>query len=223
MRNPIHKEGTHLILVFALILAAVNVLCYFLGGRWLFIGTLTVSLLLLFFFTNFFRSPKRLALNAGPYDILAPADGKVVVVEPVFEDALFQDRRIQLSIFMSVADVHANWYPFEGEVTHYSHQDGRFQAAYLPKSSNENERSSIVIKSAATGQEVLVRQIAGAVARRVVTYAYPGKHCRLNEHLGFIKFGSRVDLFLPPESVEVLVEVGEHVIGNRTVVARFKH
>ena len=182
---------------------------------------MTISIVLFIFITNFFRSPKRVVL-AEPLDIVAPADGKVVVIEKTFESGLLHEERIQLSIFMSIFNVHANWYPIEGKVIHYSHQSGNFMAAYLPKSSIENERSTVVIRASVNQKTLLIRQIAGALARRIVTYAYTDKNIHLNEHLGFIKFGSRVDIFFPLDSVEILVKPGDKTIGNKTIIARWK-
>lgn len=225
MKKPlgirIHKEGRKMLAYFFLILLLINTACYFWMGAY-FVTTIAISAVLMIFFTNFFRNPKRIVSIENPYDIVAPADGKIVVIEPVFEDEILHKECLQVSIFMSVTDVHANWYPFEGKVTHYQHQNGRYQAAFLPKSSKENERSSIVIKASVNGEEVLVRQIAGALARRIVTYAYRGKKCHLNEHLGFIKFGSRVDLYFPADSVEMCCKIGDHVNGNKHIIARFK-
>lgn len=225
MKKPlgirIHKEGRKMLAYFFLILLLINTACYFWMGAY-FVTTIAISAVLMIFFTNFFLNPKRIVSIENPYDIVAPADGKIVVIEPVFEDEILHRECLQVSIFMSVTDVHANWYPFEGKVTHYQHQNGRYQAAFLPKSSKENERSSIVIKASVNGEEVLVRQIAGALARRIVTYAYRGKKCHLNEHLGFIKFGSRVDLYFPADSVEMCCKIGDHVNGNKHIIARFK-
>lgn len=225
MKKPlgirIHKEGRKMLAYFFLILLLINTACYFWMGAY-FVTTIAISAVLMIFFTNFFRNPKRIVSIENPYDIVAPADGKIVVIEPVFEDEILHRECLQVSIFMSVTDVHANWYPFEGKVTHYQHQNGRYQAAFLPKSSKENERSSIVIKASVNGEEVLIRQIAGALARRIVTYAYKGKTCHLNEHLGFIKFGSRVDLYFPADSVEMCCKIGDHVNGNKHIIARFK-
>jgi phosphatidylserine decarboxylase len=150
--------------------------------------------------------------------VVAPADGTVVVVEPTDELEYFGDRRIQVSIFMSVFNVHANWYPIKGTVIKSVHHSGRHMAAFLPKSSTENERSTVVIESEGKTQ-ILVRQIAGALARRIVTYAHPGKKSHINEHLGFIKFGSRVDLYFPLDT-EIFVTVGESTTGNETIIAR---
>jgi phosphatidylserine decarboxylase len=217
----IHKEGRKILLWLFFILALLNLLIWILAGNIFFVIILAISVLIFLFITNFFRSPKRKVL-AGPLDIVAPADGKIVVVEKTFEGGLLKEDRIQVSIFMSIFNVHANWYPFDGEVIHYSHQNGNFMAAYLPKSSIENERSTVLLRASVNNQTVLVRQIAGALARRIVTYAYTDKKVHLNEHLGFIKFGSRVDLFFPVDAVEILVKPGDKTTGNKTILARWK-
>lgn len=217
----IHKEGRKILLWLLFILAFLNLSIWILAGHIAFVVLMTISIVFFIFFTNFFRSPKRL-VSAGPLDIVAPADGKVVVIEKTFENGLLHEERIQLSIFMSIFNVHANWYPIEGKVIHYSHQSGNFMAAYLPKSSIENERSTVVIRASVNQKTLLIRQIAGALARRIVTYAYTDKNIHLNEHLGFIKFGSRVDIFFPLDSVEILVKPGDKTIGNKTIIARWK-
>jgi len=217
----IHKEGRKILLWLLFILAFLNLSIWVLAGHIAFVVLMTISIVLFIFITNFFRSPKRV-VSAGPLDIVAPADGKVVVIEKTFENGLLQEERIQLSIFMSIFNVHANWYPIEGKVIHYSHQSGNFMAAYLPKSSIENERSTVVIRASVNQKTLLIRQIAGALARRIVTYAYTDKNVHLNEHLGFIKFGSRVDIFFPMDSVEILVKPGDKTIGNKTIIARWK-
>jgi len=217
----IHKEGRKILLGLFFMLVLLNGLVWILFGHFFFMPLFVITTILFLFFTNFFRSPRRVC-KAGPLDILAPADGKVVVIEKVFEGALLNEERIQLSIFMSIFNVHANWYPFEGKVIHYSHQNGNFMAAYLPKSSIENERSTVLLESTQSGKTVLIRQVAGALARRIVTYAYTNKKAHLNEHLGFIKFGSRVDVYLPLEDVEILVKLGDKTIGNKTIIARWK-
>ncbi len=217
----IHKEGRKLVAYFLLVLVVINLACFIWTGVY-FVTTLVISAVLMFFFANFFRNPKRLHNTEDPYEIVAPADGKIVVIEPVFENEVLHCQCLQLSIFMSVTDVHANWYPFQGRVAYYRHQNGRYQAAFLPKSSTENERSSIVLKADINGQDVLVRQIAGAMARRIVTYAYTGRRCSVNEHLGFIKFGSRVDLYFPLDSVDICCKLGDHVKGNTNVIAKFR-
>lgn len=177
-----------------------------------------ISSLLLFFFAYFFRNPPRKVKIEDSSLIVAPADGRIVVVEPVDELEHFGDKRLQVSIFMNVFNVHANWYPVNGTVIKSIHHSGRHMAAFLPKSSTENERSTVVIETPAKTQ-ILLRQIAGALARRIVTYAHPGKKSTLNEHLGFIKFGSRVDLFFPLDT-EIFVQVGDSTTGNETIIAR---
>ena len=142
------------------------------------------------------------------------------MVEEVEENEYFHDRRLMISIFMSVTNVHANWFPVEGFVKDVRHHNGNFHKAWLPKASTENERSTIIIETPA-GQEVMVRQIAGAVARRIVTYPHLGEDCYIDEHLGFIKFGSRVDLYLPI-GTQPLVKLGQSTTGNQTVVAKLQ-
>jgi len=179
---------------------------------------LCVSVVAFSFFLYFFRNPTRVVAIDDPSLVIAPADGTVVVIEPTEETEYFGEKRLQVSIFMSVFSVHANWYPINGIVKFVKHHSGRHIAAYLPKSSSENERSTVVIESEGK-TEILMRQIAGALARRIVTYAHVGRHCHVNEHVGFIKFGSRVDLFLPLDT-KIFVEIGEKTVGNETILAR---
>lgn len=215
----IHKEGRFILASLALILLLVNLYVYkhFPFGI-LPMLNIVISALLLFFFAYFFRNPPRKVYIDDPSLVVAPADGTIVVVETTDELEYFGDKRIQVSIFMSVFNVHANWYPIKGTVIKSVHHSGRHMAAFLPKSSHENERSTVVLESEGKTQ-ILVRQIAGALARRIVTYAHAGKTCHLNEHLGFIKFGSRVDLFFPI-GTEIFVTVGESTTGNETIIAR---
>jgi phosphatidylserine decarboxylase len=215
----VHREGTGLLLSTFTILFIVNVtLFYTMSNKFTFYSVLVVSTILFLIILNFFRSPYR----RFPFDseglVIAPADGVIVAIEEVMENQYFHDKRIQVSIFMSVFNVHANWFPVNGTVKHVSHQNGRFQAAYLPKSSTENERSTIVIRTN-YGVDVLTRQIAGVMARRIVTYAKEGEYYEVNEQMGFIKFGSRVDTFLPLDT-EILVEMDQKVTGNQTPIAR---
>lgn len=184
----------------------------------MFAVTLILSAALMVFVTYFFRNPVRVLEIDDPDFVISPCDGKVVVIEPTDENDFFHDRRLQVSIFMSPFNVHANWYPVEGTVLRSEHQSGRHMGAWLPKSSTENERSLVVIETK-NHFRVMVRQIAGAMARRVVTYAKAGRACHRNEHLGFIKFGSRVDMYLPIDT-EVFVSLGESVRGNDTIIAR---
>jgi phosphatidylserine decarboxylase len=186
--------------------------------NWVGAITLVLSAALLVFVTYFFRNPTRIVEVTDENLLIAPADGRVVVVEPTVENEYFHERRLQLSIFMSPFNVHANWYPIEGKVLVSEHQNGRHQGAWLPKSSTENERSLVVIETASKMQ-VAMRQIAGAMARRIVTYAKAGHLAQRNEHMGFIKFGSRVDLYLPLDT-EIFVKVGEAVTGNETIIGR---
>jgi phosphatidylserine decarboxylase len=214
----IHKEGRLILLLLLFILFAINMVIYLRFPNMALAVTTIISAGIMVFFTYFFRNPSRIVEIDDPSLVVAPADGTIVVVEPVEETEYFKDKRLQVSIFMSVFDVHANWYPIAGKVLMTKHHKGRHLAAYLPKSSHENERSTIVIETEA-GTQILVRQIAGALARRIVTYAHSNKRCHLNEHLGFIKFGSRVDLYLPLDT-EVFVKVGEETTGNETIIAR---
>lgn len=214
----IHKEGRLILISLLFVLFVINLFIYLRFPTFPLAITTILSAMVLVFFGYFFRNPSRRIKIDDSGLLVAPADGTVVVIEPTDELEYFGDRRIQVSIFMSVFNVHANWYPLQGKVIKAVHHNGRHLAAYLPKSSHENERSTVVIESEAKTQ-ILVRQIAGALARRIVTYAHPGKTCHLNEQLGFIKFGSRVDLFLPLDT-EIFVQVGDKTIGNETIIAR---
>lgn len=217
----VHKEGTGLLLTLFTIVFIVNLVLYHTVGRNGIFYTITLITLVFFLLVlNFFRSPFR----RFPYDseglVIAPADGTIVAIEEVDENEILHRSCLQISIFMSVFNVHANWFPVNGTVKYVSHQDGRFMAAYLPKSSTENERSTIIITTR-TGIEVMTRQIAGAIARRIVTYAKVGDKCHVDEQMGFIKFGSRVDVYLPV-GTEVLVEMDQKVTGNQTPIARLE-
>lgn len=170
---------------------------------------------------NFFRCPKRfLDVDDTNNLVVAPADGKVVVVEEVDEDQYFHERRIMISIFMSLFNVHANWFPVDGHVKMVKHQDGNYHKAWLPKASEENEHADVIIETP-NGVSVLCRQVAGAVARRIVTYAKPGEECEIDDHLGFIKFGSRVDVYLPVNA-EICVKMGQSTTGDQTIIAKLR-
>jgi phosphatidylserine decarboxylase len=214
----IHKEGRLILATLTLILLLLNLYIYTQFQMIALVVNIVISSLLLFFFAYFFRNPPRKVKIDDASLIVAPADGTIVVVEPVDELEHFGDKRLQVSIFMNVFNVHANWYPVNGTVVKAIHHSGRHMAAFLPKSSTENERSTVVIETPAKTQ-ILLRQIAGALARRIVTYAHAGKKSTLNEHLGFIKFGSRVDLFFPLDT-EIFVQVGDSTTGNETIIAR---
>lgn len=214
----IHKEGRKTLTITLLIGFAVNLLMfYFLSKNFFtyFIFALTVTIFI--FLLNFFRSPNRVYSGQVLGRVNAPTDGKIVALEKVFEKEYLNCECIKISIFMTIFNAHSNWIPVTGKITHVSHQEGRFMAAYLPKSSTENERSTIVIETP-DGQQVLSRQIAGALARRIVTYVKEDQICYIGDPLGFIKFGSRMDIFLPIDS-EILVKIGDEVRANNTFIA----
>lgn len=219
-QSRIHREGVNIISFLACLIFIINVPIYIYEPHWVFALTLILTASLLVFVTYFFRNPVRVLDVDDPNFIISPCDGTVVVIEPTDEYDHFQEKRLQVSIFMSPFNVHANWYPIEGTILRSEHQDGRHMGAWLPKSSTENERSLVVIETPSKVQ-IMLRQVAGAMARRVVTYAKPGGHSHRNEHLGFIKFGSRVDLYLPLDT-EMFVELGQPVRGNETIIGKLK-
>lgn len=215
----LHREGTRTILL----VIAVGALALFAAWRWLppfALWALAILMLaVLGLVLWFFRVPVR---GSEPMDafVLSPCDGKVVVVEEVMEPEYFKDRRIQVSIFMSPLNVHINFSPISGTTTYRQYHKGKYLVAWHPKSSTENERCTLVVKHPERG-EVLMRQIAGALARRIVTYPKPGDAAVQGAEYGFIKFGSRVDLFLP-RGTEVTVQIGQKVKGALTEIARLK-
>ena len=219
MRIHIHKEG-YKILAFGFIgLLILNVVVNIIWAdlefvRWAFF---ICSFLLYIFLLFFFRLPIRY-FEADPGLIFAPADGKVVVIEETMENEYFKDMRLQVSIFMSPFNMHSNRYPVSGNITYVCHHPGKNMVAWHPKSSELNERSTIVIKIN-EGTEVMVRQIAGAVARRIVTYARENTDIRQGDELGFIKFGSRVDIFLPL-GTEVEIPILQQVKANKSIIAK---
>lgn len=223
-QNRIHHEGTPTLLIGIVIVAVVIGLSWWIlydKCQWGFWVIVAVFAVLYGIILNFFRCPIRI-FEGDTTDnvVVAPADGHVVVIEEVEENEYFHDRRIMISIFMSVTNVHANWFPVQGIVKLVRHHNGNYMRAWLPKASIENERSTVVIQTS-TGHDVLVRQVAGAVARRIVTYANEGQECFIDNHLGFIKFGSRVDVYLPLDT-EVLVKMGQATTGDMTLIARLK-
>ncbi|MGL4804912.1 MAG: phosphatidylserine decarboxylase family protein [Bacteroidales bacterium] len=220
MKMKIHHEGREILIVSFILLGGINALLYYFNIEWALYPVLFVSTVLYLIMLNFFRCPRRHFSGEMHNTVVAPADGKIVVIEEVMENEYFHDKRLMISIFMNVFNVHANWFPVNGTVKHVAHNNGRFMAAYLPKASTENERSMVVMTTP-EGQEVMARQIAGAMARRIVTYAEPGEECHIDEHMGFIKFGSRVDVYLPL-GTEVCVEMDQVVTGNQTVIAKLK-
>ncbi|MDE6097944.1 MAG: phosphatidylserine decarboxylase family protein [Muribaculaceae bacterium] len=221
MRVKLHREGTNILIIGLILVLAINL------PLWLWvrpmiwaIASSTVFGVTYLLAVNFFRSPKRMYKGERRDIVVSSADGKVVALEETYEGEYLKGPALQLSVFMSPLNVHANWFPVDGEVIYTAHHSGRFMGAYLPKSSVENERSTVVIRTPG-GQLVLVRQVAGAMARRIVTYAYPGVEASIEDHMGFIKFGSRVDIYLPV-GTETFVNVGDKTIGGITRVARLK-
>jgi phosphatidylserine decarboxylase len=214
----IHKEGYPTLTIVILVLGFINFTLFnfvFDFYIWKFLS-LTISFLLLLFFVQFFRLPRRVS-NFNTYQVVCPADGKIVVIEETVEDEYFKDKRLQVSVFMSPFNVHANWYPISGKVKYVKYHPGKFLVAWHPKSSTENERSTVVVESV-SGHEILIRQIAGAVARRIVTYSRQDENALTNTELGYIKFGSRVDIFLPL-GTKVEVGLNDKVTGNQTLLA----
>jgi len=214
----IHREGFKTIAWSAIIFGVINIVSfYFISFSTPLISTLIflVTLGLLIFLVSFFRIPKR-NLTAREDAIVAPADGKVVAIEEVQADEYFNDRRIQVSIFMSPLNVHVNRNPVSGDVTYSQYHKGKYLVAWHPKSSTENERHTVVYKK--NGREILVKQIAGALAKRIVNYLQPGQQVVQSNEMGFIKFGSRVDLLLPLDA-KVQVKIGDTPQGGVTVVA----
>ncbi len=216
MRVKIHTEGTNILLILLLILVVINL------SAWMFIRPAVIPIVFsavcgvfYLFVVNFFRSPRRTFRGDRENVVVSSVDGTVVALEEVFEPEVLRRKVRMLSVFMTVLNVHANWFPVDGEVLLVRHHKGRFLSAYLPKASIENERSTVLIR-ANNGQELLVRQIAGAVARRIVTYAEPGERSNIEDHMGFIKFGSRVDIYL---DAEIKVKIGDKTVGGITEVA----
>ena len=216
----IHKEGYTSIAVVVLVIFVANALVhYFAPDNTLLVWpTYALSAFLLIAVLQFFRNPRR-RIVTDERVILCPADGKVVVIEETEESEYFHDRRLQVSIFMSPVNVHINRNPISGKVTFFRYHAGKYLVAWHPKSSTLNERTSIAVQTA-TGEEVLFRQIAGAMARRIVWYVEEGSAVTQGEEFGFIKFGSRVDVFLPLDA-KVAVKIGDKVSGGLTVLGRF--
>lgn len=214
-----HKEGYKIILISALLVILLDTLIFiFLNNYPIIKFVITIGLIVvLIIIIQFFRVPHRNVVLDDEL-IFAPADGKVVVIEEVIEKEYFNENRIQVSVFMSPLNVHVNYYSLKGLVTFFKYHAGRNLVAWHPKSSIENERTTIVIKHP-NGFEVLMRQIAGAMARRIVCYANLGEEVEQAQDLGFIKFGSRVDLFLPIDS-EILVKINQKVKGQITPIAK---
>ncbi|CEA15055.1 phosphatidylserine decarboxylase [Fermentimonas caenicola] len=215
----IHNEGKKpLIRIFIVLLLINVVITYFLPDTLFAVIVLAVSLILFGLSMNFYKKPNREYKGDLHGLVNAPTDGRIVAIEKVFEKDFFKDERIQISIFMTFFNAHSNWIPVSGKVVHCSHVPGNFYAAYLPKSSTENEHSNILIETPEHGT-ILTKQIAGAIARRIVTYVKEGEIVHIGSPLGFIKLGSRMDIYLPLDS-EILVNIGEEVRANVTFLAR---
>ena len=216
-----HKEGAKIILIatfsFTVLLLGSP---YVIANPWILKSVQLVLLFLLIMVLQFFRNPKR-PLEVNDYQIVAPVDGKVVVIEEVYEAEYFKDKRLQVSIFMSPINVHVTRYCTSGKVKYSKYHPGKYLVAWDPKSSTENERTSVVIENRIFG-EILYRQIAGALAKRIVNYAEEGMTVRQGADAGFIKFGSRVDIYLPL-GTEVTVKLGQKAVGNQTIIALKNH
>lgn len=212
----VHKEGYTIISIAFFATLIINLIIYFFFGKIGVYITLLPSLLLLAFVLRFFRVPKR-SIEIKNNCIYAPADGTVVTIEEVEENEYLKSKCIQVSIFMSVWNVHINWFPINGTVKYFKYHPGNYYLAWHPKSSTHNERTSVAIERK-DGMPLMMRQIAGAVARRIICYAEEGRTVNQCNQLGFIKFGSRVDLFLPLDS-DIKVKLNQKVTGTQTIIA----
>ena len=222
IHKRLHEEGTKAILITLVVIAATIVLVNWLWPsqtiwHYLFYAFEFVVLILTI---RFFRVPIWRKTTLEDDAVLAPADGRIAANEVVMEDEYFHDKRRQISIFMSIYNVHINFFPFDGEVTYYKYHPGKFLLAFKPKSSTDNEHNTIILKDKKC-REILVRQIAGFVARRIVCDLQPGDEAVAGEELGMIRFGSRVDVFLPLDA-EVKVKIGDQTYGKETVLAKLK-
>jgi phosphatidylserine decarboxylase len=216
----IHKEGRKILATLFTVLVIVNfALRYFLPVHpILHTTTIAVSVIIFLLILQFFRHPKR-NIPYNENHIIAPADGKVVVIEETTENEYFKDKRLQVSVFMSPVNVHVNRYPISGKISFFKYHPGLFLVAWHPKSSTDNERTTLVIENEKSA--ILVRQIAGALARRIIWYCKEGLEVKQGDELGFIRFGSRVDLFLPI-GTKVNVKLGQQVKGGETVIAGYQ-
>lgn len=212
-----HKEGRTIIFISMLIVGSLFLLMDFIGIPWL-IKTLQIGLLLIFILIlQFFRNPKR-NIQLNDAQVMSPVDGKVVVIEEVLESEFFNDKRLQVSVFMSPINVHVTRYPIGGKIIFSKYHPGDYLVAWHPKSSEKNERTTVVVENFKFGK-VLYRQIAGALARRIVNYAEEGHNVVQGSDAGFIKFGSRVDLFLPLDT-KLNIKLNQKVRGGETVIAK---
>jgi phosphatidylserine decarboxylase len=219
----INKEGYKIIATSGLLFLVLWGLIYYMQSHEEETGLLITSAAILFafwlFIVAFFREPRRVKIH-DPELVFSPCDGRVVVTEVVYEDEYLKQDMLQISIFMSVTNIHMNWLPVAGEVEYYKYHPGRFLIAWHPKSSTENERTTTVVKLD-DGNRVLFRQVAGLIARRIVSYIKVGDKVNQNDVFGFIKFGSRIDVLVPKDS-ELLVEIGDPVVGSQTPIVRLR-
>ena len=216
----IHKEGHKIIRNFLLFLIGLNILILLVNtDRHVVWSVSTISILLLFLVVRFFRVPER-NLTRDENSILCPADGRIVAIEETSEDEYFKDKRLQVSIFMSIWNVHVNWHPIRGNIRYFKYHPGKYLLAHNPKSSKENESTSIVVEKTKE-QAIMIRQIAGAAARRIVTYANVDQTIKQAEQLGIIKFGSRVDVFLPLNT-KLNIKLQDKVKAQKSILARWQ-
>ena len=217
----IHKEGYLIVTIACTVLIACAFVAYWSIGHIWWASSICYVVLAVFgcFFLSFFRKPNR-SLKLVENAAIAPADGKVVIIQKVFESEYLKENRIQVSIFMSIFNVHINWFPVGGTVEYFKHHNGYFHVASRPKASEENEHTTVVVTR--NDQKILFRQIAGLIAKRIVSYASVGKEVLQCSQAGFIKFGSRVDLFLPLDS-NIKVKVGQKVKGGQTIISTFNY
>lgn len=216
----LHKEGKKIIIVAFFLVAALLAFLLFIGPRalWFQVPLSLSAIIFYILIVRFFRVPKReFIFEEGA--VISPADGKIVILEEVFEPEFIKEKCIQISVFMSPMNVHINWFPFNGMIKYFKYHPGKYLVAWHPKSSTLNERTSVCVENK-NGDLIMLRQIAGAVARRIVSYAADGKKVNQNDELGFIKFGSRVDVYLPL-SAKPEVKIDDKVVGGRTILARF--
>lgn len=217
----LHREGYFIMLISFFLCGGIASGVYFIPESLLWLKlVLWLGVLVLFYLiVQFFRVPKR-SITCGENLVVCPADGKVVVIEEVSENEFFRDKRIQISVFMSPMNVHVNWYPIGGKVIYSKYHPGKYLVAWHPKSSTENERTTIVVEDD-KGRKILFRQIAGAVARRIVNYAKEGEKAEQSKEFGFIKFGSRIDIFLPTDA-DIKVKIGDITSGSVSVLATLR-
>lgn len=214
----IHREGTSELMLSAIVIIGITLGLHYFVGLVPAIAFAVVFGAAWLMVLNFYRCPIRYFNGDTDKMVVAPADGKIVVVEEAEENDYFHDKRLMISIFMSPLNVHANWFPVDGKVKFVKHFNGNYHKAWLPKASEENEHADIMITTP-DGEDILVRQIAGAMARRIVTYAKEGEECYIDEHLGFIKLGSRVDVYLPL-TAKACVTMDQPTTGDQTVIAK---